>query len=89
MFIYGFSHSVAHRMFPCFAWRIIMDKADKPDLLRSTRCPFKSMDLALSREVNRQGQRNRTISFLEHNAMLTPVEFISSRGHYYRVDDPT
>ena len=61
MFIYGFSHSVAHRMFPCVAWLIIKDKADKPDLLESTRRPFKSMDLALSCEVNRQGQRNRAI----------------------------
>ena len=36
-------------------------QADKPDLLQSTRRPFKSMDLALSREVNRQGQRNWAI----------------------------
>ena len=61
MLIYGFSHSVAHRMFPCVAWWIIKVKADKPDLLQSTRRPFKSMDLALSHKVNRQGQRNRTI----------------------------
>ena len=38
-----------------------MDKADKPDLLQSTSRPFKSRDLALSREVNRQGQRNRAL----------------------------
>ena len=61
MFINGFSHSVTHRMFPCVAWSIIMDKMDKPDLLQSTRRPFKSMDLALSREVKLQGQRNRAI----------------------------
>ena len=30
-------------------------------MLQSTRRPFKSMDLALSCEVNRQGQRNRAI----------------------------
>ena len=39
-----------------------MDKEDKPDLLQSTRRPFKSRDLALSREVNRQGQRNLAIT---------------------------
>ena len=39
----------------------LTDKADKPDLLQSTRRPFKSMDLALSCEVNRQCQRNRAI----------------------------
>ena len=61
MFIYGFSHSVAHGMFLCVPWLINTDKADKPDLLQSTRRPFKSMDLALSCEVNRQGQRNRAI----------------------------
>ena len=38
-----------------------MDNADKPGLLQSTRRPFKGRDLALSREVNRQGQRNRAI----------------------------
>ena len=63
MFIYGVSHCVVHRMFPCVAWSIITDKADKPDLSQSTRRPFKSMDLALSREVKRQGQRNRAIKF--------------------------
>ena len=62
MFIYEFSHSVAHRMFPCVAWCIKTDKADKPDLLQSPRRPFKSMDLALSCEDNRQGQRNRAIT---------------------------
>ena len=44
-----------------------MDKADKPGLLLSTRRPFKSRDLALSREVNRQGQRNRAIVDLTIN----------------------
>ena len=39
----------------------MMDKADKLDLKQSTRRPFKSRDLAFSREVNRQGQRNRAI----------------------------
>ena len=39
-----------------------MDKEDKPDLLQSTRRPFKSRDLALSLEVIRQGQRNLAIS---------------------------
>ena len=62
MLIYGFFHSVAHRMFPCVAWRIITDKTGKLELLRSTRRPLKSMDIALSRKVNRQGQRNRAIS---------------------------
>ena len=38
-----------------------MDKEDKPGLLQSTRHPFKSRDLALSRQVNRQSQRNRAI----------------------------
>ena len=38
-----------------------MDKADKHDLKQSTRRPFKSKDLAFSREVNRQGQRNWAI----------------------------
>ena len=38
-----------------------MDKADKLDLLQSTRRPFNSGDFAFSREVNRQGQRNRAI----------------------------
>ena len=38
-----------------------MDKADKLDLKQSTRRPFKSRDLAFSREVNRQGQRNWAI----------------------------
>ena len=32
-----------------------MDKADKPDVLQLTRRPFKSKDLAFSREVDRQG----------------------------------
>ena len=40
-----------------------MDKADKLDLKQSTRRPFKSRDLAFSREVNRQGQRNRAIHY--------------------------
>ena len=35
-----------------------MDKADKLDLKQSTRRPFKSRDLAFSREVNRQVQSN-------------------------------
>ena len=61
MLIYGFSHSVACFMFPCVAWSFITDKANKPDLLLLTRRPFRSMDIALSREVNRQGQRNRSI----------------------------
>ena len=53
------------------AWRIVCSRAspgelkrttaDKPDLLQSTRRPSKSMDLALSCEVNRQVQRNRAI----------------------------
>ena len=38
-----------------------MDKEHKPDLLQSSRRPFKSRDLALSRKVNRQGQRNLAI----------------------------
>ena len=38
-----------------------MDKADKLDLKQSTRRPFKSRDLAFSREVNRQGERNWAI----------------------------
>ena len=63
MMVCGFSHSMAHRMFPCVARLIIMDKEDKPGLLQSTRRPFKIRDLALSREVNRQGQRNRAILF--------------------------
>ena len=63
MLIYGFSHSMAHRIFSCVTWLIIMDKADKLDLLQSTRRPFKSRDLAFSREVNRQGQRNRAIGY--------------------------
>ena len=65
MFIYGFSHSVAHRMFPCVAWSIITDIAGKPDLSQSTRRPFKTMDLALSCEVKRQGQRNWAIVILQ------------------------
>ena len=56
----GFFHSMAHRIFSCVTW-FIMDKADKLDLLQSTKRPFKSRDLAFSREVNRQGQRNRAI----------------------------
>ena len=52
------------------ARRIICSRASLGVLLRtkrinqmcqSIRRPFKSMDLAFSREVNRQGQRNRTI----------------------------
>ena len=39
----------------------VYENACIKDLLQSTRRPFKSMDLALSREVNRQGQRNRAI----------------------------
>ena len=42
-----------------------MDKADKLDLNQSTRHPFKSKDLAFSREVNRQGQRNWAIRYPE------------------------
>ena len=38
-----------------------MGKADKLDLKQLTRRPFKSRDLANSREVNRQGQRNRAM----------------------------
>ena len=38
-----------------------MDKADKLGVQQSTRRPFKSRDLAFSREVNRQGQRNWAI----------------------------
>ena len=41
-----------------------MDKADKLDLKQSTRRPFKSSDLAFSREVNRQGQRNWAILYI-------------------------
>ena len=61
MMVCGFPHSMAHRKFPCVAWIIIIDKVDKPCLLQATGRPFKSRDLALSREVNRQGQRNRAI----------------------------
>ena len=32
MLIYQFSHSMAHRIFSCVTWWIIMDKADKLDL---------------------------------------------------------
>ena len=64
MMVCGFPHSMAHRKFPCVAWIIIMDKVDKPCLLQATGRPFKSRDLALSREVNRQGQRNRAIHVL-------------------------
>ena len=49
---------IAHHVFPN---EFIMDKADKQDLLQETRRPFKSIDLALSREFKRQGQRKRTI----------------------------
>ena len=53
-----------------------MDKADKPDLLQSTRRPFKNMDLALSREVNRQGQRNRAIlKYSLSNLFLTVSQY--------------
>ena len=38
-----------------------MDKADKSDVLQSTRRPFKSKGLAFSHKVNRLGQRNRAI----------------------------
>ena len=48
-----------------------MDKADKLDLLQSTRRPFKSRDLAFSREVNRQGQRNRAISCNSSNLLYS------------------
>ena len=58
-----FPHSVAHLMFPCVAWYIITDRADKPVLLKSTRNRYENMDLALSLEVNRQGQSKQTIPF--------------------------
>ena len=41
-----------------------MDKEDKPGLVQSTRRPFKSRDLALSRELNRQGQIKRAIPYI-------------------------
>ena len=50
-----------------------MDKEDKPGLLQSTRRPFKSRDLDVSREVNRQGQRNRAISY-HHMFVYTDLE---------------
>ena len=69
-------------MFPCVAWLIITDKKDKPDLLQLTRSLFKSMGYALSREVNRQGQRNRTIpvsitpcKYTEHQKSCTTYIF--------------
>ena len=61
MLIYGFSHSMAHLIFFVPYMVNYKDKADKLDLKPSTRRPFKSRDLAFSREVNRQGQRNWAI----------------------------
>ena len=45
----------------CFAWWVIKDRVDKPNLLKSTRHPYKNMDLAFSREVKRQGPIEQTI----------------------------
>ena len=42
-------------------------------MLQSTRRPFISMDLALSREVNRQVQRNRTIPGLSNFVANNPL----------------
>ena len=50
-------------MFLCLALLIIMDRADKPVLLKSTRHPFRNMDLAFSREFNQQGQSKKTITW--------------------------
>ena len=45
----------------CVALRIITDRVDKQDLLHSISQPFSNMDLALSRERSRNGQRERAI----------------------------
>ena len=80
MLIYGFSHRMAHHIFSCVTWLIIMDKADKLDLYQSTRRPFKSRELAFSREVNRQDQRNGaipiTISFISLTLPVDPCLFM-------------
>ena len=81
MLIYGFSHSVALRMFPCVAWSFITDKADKTDLLLLTRRPFRSMDIAVSHEVNRQGQRNRFI----HNPRLFILCKVFAPKHVHKL----
>ena len=78
MMVCGFPHSMAHRKFPCVAWIIIMDKMDKPCLLQATGRPFKSRDLALSREVNRQGQRNRAVIICDmrvNKVMFSSVQY--------------
>ena len=49
---------VAH-ISPCVALRIITDTAVKQVLLHLISQPFSNMDLALSREVSRDGQRKR------------------------------
>ena len=51
---------VAH-ISPCVALRIITDRAVKQVLFHSISQPFSNMDLALSREVSRNGQRIITL----------------------------
>ena len=55
-----------------------MGKVDKPCLLQATGHPFKSRDLALSREVNRQGQRNRAVIICDmrvNKVMFSSVQY--------------
>ena len=58
-----------------------MDKADKPDLLQSTRRPSKCFNLALSCEVNRQGQRNRAIR-IRYPEFILVVIIVVSEARY-------
>ena len=77
MLIYGFSNSAAHHMFPRVAGELSSTKADRLDLLQSTRRPFKSMDLALSREGQPTGSKKSHYGFawlgMVNNAMAVGV----------------